>query len=227
MKFKKSRVALLIVQRVGVVFFWVSGLTLGWAGGLEWEQTAIEIGAQAADKTVTVDFSFRNATDHPVEILKIRTSCGCTVADSGKKTYASGEKGIVKAVFTIGGRKGKQEKTILVETSEKKSSDVLILRVNLPDTLKINKEALHWNIGDPLEPQSFEVSVIEPGTARIVAANSLGDSFQSYLKEIKIGEKFQVIVTPVTTEHPVQGTICLEVNDPGSRAIYLHTAVEN
>ena len=185
----------------------------------------MEVGAKAADKTVTVDFAFHNATDHPVEIRKIRTSCGCTVTDSAKKTYGSGEKGTVKAVFTTGGRKGKQEKTILVETSEKKSAERLTLRVNLPDTVKIDKEMLSWNIGDPLESQSFEVSVIEPGTAKVVAGSPLGTGFQADLKEIKAGEKYQVVVTPVTTDHPLRGTIRLEVADPGPRAIYLQTAV--
>ena len=198
---------------------------MGWAGGLAWERTTIEVEAKAADKTVTVDFAFRNPTDHSVDIRKVRTSCGCTVAASAKNTYGAGENGNVKVVFTAGGLKGKQEKSILVETSEQKTADILTLRVNLPDRVKIDKEMLSWNIGDPLESQSFQVSVIALGTAKVVAANSLDSGFQTDLKELKTGGEYKIIVTPVTTESPVQGTIRLEVSDPAPRAIYLRVKV--
>ena len=208
-----------------VTFLYIAGVAEIWAGSLDWEKTTIEVAAKPVDKTVTVNFAFRNTTDHPVEIVKIRTSCGCTVAESAKKTFAPGEKGTVKAVFTTVGRKGKQEKAIVVETSEKGTPDVLTLRVNLPDTIKVNKEMLSWNISDPLESQAFDVSVIAPGSAKVVAASPLGADFQADLKVIKGGEKYQVIVTPVMTDRPVQGTIRLEVADPAPRAIFLQVQV--
>lgn len=225
MKSVKTCVSLRFFQRAAFVLFWIAGVSMGRAEGLEWERTAIEIAAKPADKTVTADFAFRNTTDHPVEIRKIRTSCGCTVAESAKKSYAPGEQGAVKAVFTIGGRKGKQEKTIIVETSEKKSSDVLILRVNLPDTVKVNKEMLNWNIGDPLEAQSFEVSVVESGSAKVVNALPLGTGFQADLKELEPGKKYEIVVKPLSTEHPAEAALRLEVTDPGPRVIYLRMAV--
>lgn len=209
-----------------ISFLCVAGLAQGMAGGLVWEKSTIEAAAKPADKTVTVDFLFRNASDHPVEVRKIRTSCGCTVAESSQKTYAPGEKGTVKVVFTIGGRKGIQEKTVLVETSEKGSADVLTLRVNLPDSVKINKEMLVWEVGDPLEPQSFEVTVTEPGTSKVKAVRTLGTAFEAVLKEIEVGKKYLITVVPAATDRPAQGTVRLEVADPGTRAIYLRVRVE-
>ena len=57
-----------------------------------------------------------------------------------------------------------------------------------------------------------------------MGARPLGDAFQADVKEIKAGE-YQVTVTPVMTERPVQGTVRLEVADPAPRAIYLQVKI--
>lgn len=201
-------------------------LAAGFAHALEWEKTTLEVTPQAAEKTVETNFGFRNTGDHPVEILKIRTTCGCTVAGSARKTYGAGETGSVKVVFTVGGRKGMQEKTVLVKTSEKEAPDVLTLRVDLPDTVKIDKQLLEWKTGDPAEPKSFEVTVNEPEKTKIKSVRAFGDVFQANLKELEAGKKYQIVITPSSTQHAAQAALRLDVTDPGPRAIYLRLVVE-
>lgn len=206
-----------------VCFFF---LAAGFANALEWEKTTLEITPQAAEKTVEANFGFRNTGDHPVDILKIRTTCGCTVAGSAGKTYGAGETGSVKVVFTVGGRKGMQEKTVLVKTSEKETPDVLILRVDLPDTVRTDKQLLEWKTGDPADPKAFEVTVSEPEKTKIKSVRAFGEVFQANLKELEAGKKYQIVVTPSNTQHAAQAALRLDVTDPGPRAIYLRAAVE-
>jgi hypothetical protein len=193
------------------------------AGGLKWEQNTYSAKATPEDKKVEAAFVFTNTSTKPVEITNIRTSCGCTTAELPQKIYAPGEKGTVKSIFTIGGRKGLQEKTIIVQVADG-TRDVLTMRVEIPDSLKINKEMLTWQVGDPLESQSFDVSVIEPGV-KVKSVKTMGSQFSAELAETEPGKTYRIDVTPINTDRPLSGTIRLDVADPNPRAIYMKVGV--
>lgn len=194
------------------------------ASGLKWEQNTYSVTAAPADKKAEAAFVFSNTSAKPVEITNIRTSCGCTTAQLPQKVYGPGETGTVKSVFTFGGRKGLQEKAIIVQMVDG-TQDVLTMRVDIPDSVKISKEMLTWQVGDPLEAQSFEVSVIEP-EAKVKSVKAMGSHFSAALAETEAGKSYRIDVTPNTTDRPVSGTIRLEVADPGSRSLYLKVKIE-
>ncbi len=101
---------------------------------LTWERTLIEMGAKAGDTQAEAAFSFTNKSDEAVEILQVGTSCGCcTAAEVEKKKYLPGESGMVRVKFTFGKRKGPQEKTVIIKTSETGASRyILTFRVEIP-----------------------------------------------------------------------------------------------
>ncbi len=194
------------------------------AGTLNWDAKTCSIKATATDKEAEAAFAFTNTSANPVEIVKVRTSCGCTTAELPKKLYGPGESGSVKAVFTFGSRKGLQEKTLIVQMADG-AQDVLTLRVEIPDSVKINKEMLTWQVGDPLEAQSFDVSVLQTGT-KVKSARALGSNFEVKVAEIEAGKTYRVHVTPVNTDRPASGTVRLEVEDPGLRTLYFRVKIE-
>ncbi|CAN5521684.1 hypothetical protein BH09VER1_BH09VER1_56300 [soil metagenome] len=208
------------VLLAAALFLGGSSLT---AGELDWKQTTLAMEAVPADKKTEAVYTFTNTSANPVEIHKVSTSCGCTVAELPKKTYGPGESGHLKVVFTFGERKGLQEKTILVQAGENK--DVLTLRVNIADSVVVNPKKLFWKVGDPSEAQTFEIAVPEPATTKVLGAKALGGAFSAEFKEVESGKKYQVLVMPLSTARPQKGSILLEVNDPTHRSIYLPVEV--
>jgi hypothetical protein len=201
----------------------LTACTDGVAGNVKWESNAISIIAASSDKKAEALFVFTNTSNAPVEIGTIKTSCGCTSVALPKKIYAPGESGKLKVIFVFGERKGQQEKSIVVPFLDG-SRDVLTLKVDIPDSVKLNKEVLVWKMGSPAEPQAFEISIVQPGN-KVKAVKSLSANFTAFLKEIDPGKVYEVEVTPTRTDEPANGTIRVEVAEPGSRAIYLKVRV--
>lgn len=207
------------------VFLACASLLLGaatlFAGPLSWEKTTIELTATRGDKRVEAEFPFTNTSSAPVEIRAIRSSCSCTTADLPKKIYAPGESGSVRTVFTLGNRKGRQNKAIVVQTRE--GQDTLILSVDIPDSVKLSQEKLTWPVGAPPNEQTCDIQAITPG-ARVVSAKAMGANFAATL--VATGEgTYRLSVKPLATDRPVRSSIKLEIADPGSRVVFLPVQV--
>lgn len=195
---------------------------------LEWERTVHESKATPADKKAEISFPFKNTGEHPVTIRHIHSSCGCTVARLEQKIYQPGEGGRIEAVFTFGNRKGRQEKTLIVETdSSETPQEILLLRVEIPDTIRINKDRVTWEVGDPLEEQSFEITAEEGSRMEIRSLRSLSNGFEAQMNEINPGRTYRIAIKPLSTSHPMRGTIRLEVTDGRSnRTLNLQASVQ-
>jgi len=78
---------------------------------------------------VTTNFSFTNKGKKELNILKVKTSCGCTVSEPEKSKLKPGESSNIKVSFNSAGKNGKEEKQITVYSNDP---------VNPEYTLKIN-----------------------------------------------------------------------------------------
>src|SRR5438067_2418304 len=85
---------------------------------LKWEQIQVEVHPAVGDKEAIGHFKYKNSGDKPVRIKSVRTSCGCTAAQSQKDAIAPGDTGEVTATFKIGDRTGTQVKGVTVETDD-------------------------------------------------------------------------------------------------------------
>lgn len=77
-----------------------------------------DFGTIKQDQHVTHDFIFKNTGSANLIIEKTMTSCGCTAAVVGKKTYAPGEEGTLTVTFSAGKREGQQNKVITLVTND-------------------------------------------------------------------------------------------------------------
>lgn len=195
---------------------------------LEWERTVHESKAAITDKQAEISFPFKNTGEHPITIRRVHSSCGCTIARLDQKIYQPGEAGRIEAVFTFGNRKGHQEKTLIVETdSSEAPREILLLRVEIPDTIRVNKERVTWEVGDPLEEQSFEITAEEGNRMEIKSLRSLSNSFEAQMNEINPGKTYRIAVKPISTNRPLRGTIRLEATDGHSnRTLNLEASVQ-
>lgn len=106
---------------------------------------------------VTYAFKFKNSGDKPVKLGKVSASCGCTATAATRGEITPGQEGEVVATFNSTGRRGKQHKSIYVETDGNYpkqtlqiSATIIIQREILPDRV---------NFGTVRELQSSKQTV--------------------------------------------------------------------
>lgn len=85
---------------------------------LELDPPVYHFGVRQETDTVRKQFSLRNAGDEALEISKVQSSCGCTVATLDEKTIAPGDTVALQVTFALRDRSGKQRKTIILTTND-------------------------------------------------------------------------------------------------------------
>ena len=168
-------------------------------GALHWSAQQIFVTAKPGDKEAVAVFPFQNDGAAPVTITQIQPNCGCTTADLAKRTYAPGEAGEIKAVFTFGDRLGLQEKHILVTTDEPSAPPVsLVLRVNVPELITCTPRLLVWPKGAEPGELSAVITIADP---QRIAAIEVGDARQEVFKlriePVEPGKSYRLFVRPV------------------------------
>lgn len=69
------------------------------------------------DDPVTVTFRFSNASDHPIVITRVVTTCGCVVADYDRNPVLAKGSGSVRVTFKPKGYAGKLFRKVFVYTN--------------------------------------------------------------------------------------------------------------
>jgi Protein of unknown function (DUF1573) len=103
------------------------------AGGLAWERTTIDAAAKPGERAVSFEFRFENRGGRPVTLISAEASCRCVAVDAPLKAFGPGEKGVLRAAFSVGPGRGVQVQSITVTTDEPGASPVeLTLRMAYP-----------------------------------------------------------------------------------------------
>jgi cytochrome c5 len=107
---------------------------------LQWDSMDKLIAAKTGDGAVEFQFSVTNTGAEPVQIMEVRPSCGCTVADLPKSPWilAPGGTGSFRATVDIRGRRGLFSKTMLVASNA--GAQVLGLRVEIPEAPRLSRD---------------------------------------------------------------------------------------
>ena len=94
---------------------------------IEFEETAHDFGTVEEGDVVRVDYTFSNRGDQPLTITKVKTSCGCTTADTGwNEAIAPGESGKIPIVLRTDRLGGKVHKSITVTSNAKSSPETIL-----------------------------------------------------------------------------------------------------
>ena len=81
-------------------------------------QKIFNFGDLREGQIVAHNFKIFNRGGDTLKISKLRSSCGCTVVNSGKMNVAPGDSTIVRATFNTHNRKGEQRKYIYVVSND-------------------------------------------------------------------------------------------------------------
>ena len=197
-------------------------LCLSARAGLKWDQTSIELHPTATDKQAIGHFKYQNTGDKPVKFKSVRTSCGCTAAQTQKDEVPAGEKGEITATFNIGERTGTQVKTVTVETDDPANvTTVLTLKAVIPQQLEITPTFVFWGKGEEPKPKTIVVRAAKDFPVKHLKVTSSSPDFQAKVEETGDGQ-FKIDVRPQETNKQTASTLTIQPED--SQKIFYATA---
>lgn len=167
--------------------------TLAARAELAFDQTAIELQPSLLDREILAEFRFRNDSKQVVKVLGLSSSCGCTAVSADKTSYAPGERGIVRGVFTIGDRIGLQQKSIFVDTDHPGRIHLQFSAL-IPNWAELDPRILKWMPSDERKPKSLLAKVAD-GQIRLTATAS-APALDVSIEPTEVAQVFRLIVTP-------------------------------
>lgn len=197
---------------------------------LEWEHATLDLDAGPLDEKIDAVFRFTNTGAAPVTIAQTHASCGCTVPTLDKQTFAPGEKGELRVVYTIGeGTTGRQEKTITVLTNETPDESYLLtLRVQIPGLWEVHPKFVKWEHDEEPAAKTVTIRALHPELARPVGVASRDPRFTTELRASPDEPGvFVVSITPGSTAAPMFTSVTVETDTPADkkRVVQLYAVV--
>jgi hypothetical protein len=177
------------------------------ASALEWEKREQAVRVAPLQTEVAVEFAFTNTGSRPVEITDIRTNCDCLDAKSERQTYAAGERGVIRARFSVGDRLGLYERSVLVLTDESPEPVRLAVKVDVPAPAEAAPRTVDWALNAPAEPRSIEITVAPELSIDFTDAISTGAGFVAKLEPLEPGKRYRVVVMPKGTAERASAAI--------------------
>jgi len=193
----------------------LSYASLGYAqsdagNGLEFESKHLKFNATQGDDQVEAVFKFTNTSDRTVKILRVKSSCGCTVPNLEKKEYAAGESGEIKAVFTIGSRVGKQVKRIGIVTDAALNETTLTLETDIKEPVKIRPRFVLWS--SDRDPKEVTIT-IDAEDEFAIHDIGLNNGFTYETKVADSGKLFTLFITPPPAEISARGLLNIQMKN--------------
>ena len=182
---------------------------------LKWEQTTLELHPGFSDKEAVGHFKYENAGKTPIHFKSVRSSCGCTAAQSQKDEVPAGEKGEITATFKIGDRTGTQVKTVTVETDDPAQAvTVLTLRTIVPQLLDIKPTFVYWAAGEEPKAKTITVTTAKDSPAKNLTVTSSSADFLTKVEPGKSPGEWKIDVEPKQTARAMASSLTIQPDFP-------------
>ncbi|MBI9068223.1 MAG: DUF1573 domain-containing protein [Salinivirgaceae bacterium] len=93
---------------------------------INFDSKVFNFGTIKQGEKIPYSFKFTNTGKSDLMIRKIKTTCGCTVANSDKEIIKAGESSELKVVFNSAGKSNRQNKSITVISNDPTQSQVTL-----------------------------------------------------------------------------------------------------
>jgi hypothetical protein len=181
---------------------------------LKWEQTTLELKPAVGDKEAVGHFKYENTGKTPIHFKSVRTSCGCTVAQSQHEEVPPGQSGEITATFKIGDRTGTQVKTVTVETDEAAHAPiVLTLKAVLPEMLSMTPGFVFWMAGEEPKPKTILAKAGKDFPAKNLTVTSSNPDFLTKVEPAEAGQ-WKINVQPKQTTRMMQAALTIRPDFP-------------
>lgn len=196
--------------------------SLAW-GGLDFESRIVEVQAAADAREVPVEFNFSNTGSEQVIISHINPDCDCitvqakggTVLPNKSIRYRPGETGVIRSSFKVGNASGTVDQILAIwlEGDPKDEPSIqLTARITIPELVSMEPKALKWMVGSEPATQRITITMNHDKPIAVTRMASSSKSFRAELKTLEAGRKYEVLVTPLSTEGPGIGVIRVETD---------------
>lgn len=163
-------------------------------------------------------FPFKNTGLAPVRIIRMESSCGCTVAKIKKDVITPGEEGEISGTFNPIGRMGLQKQSITVITDHPKQESILLaLDILIAKTLSIKPYALIWTKDQLAETKTVQIQMQVKGTEgeSLKIENRLDDFETSLVNLAPDQGKYELRVKPTANTKSQRTTVRLTLEKDG------------
>jgi hypothetical protein len=182
-------------------------------GELIWESPIQEFERSPEDGSVEAHYGFKNTGSTPVTIARINSSCGCTVAQTDKKTYLPGESGQITARFSFGNRRGLQRKVITVGLADG-TEQQLALNVTILEPLTVRPGLLVWRVGEVPSAKTVQLTAAKGTPVKIRSVTSSSPRINAQLYSKTDSSDDTVTVAPVDTTEKLSTTVVIQTDYP-------------
>ncbi len=172
-------------------------------GGLTWEAKRFDLPAKEGVTELVAEFRFTNTGPDAVTVRDLRVSCDCTTAEIGKRDYAPGESGVVRAILRPGDRMGPLESEVSVFTSDPADPLVsLVVHTALPELLSYSDRTLRWKKGAAASEQSIQVDLRGPQAILTIEPkdSALAKQFGIRIDVVTPGRSYRLSFKPGTEQ---------------------------
>lgn len=131
---KDAEKALRVIATIEEYFAPMTQEQLAQSPKLKFEEMTHDFGSMKKNATASTEFLFTNTGKSPLNIRAMKPNCGCTVSKLEKFDFAPGESGAIKVDFDATGRRGNQQKSIVIFSNDPSApTQRLIIKAKVED----------------------------------------------------------------------------------------------
>ncbi len=184
---------------------------------VKFDTPTYDFGRIRAGQEIVHDFWFSNTGTGPLEVLKVRPSCGCTTAGQHDRIVQPGQSGKIPIRMNVGNASGPIHKTVMINTNCTGEGAAVTLHIQgevwqpiqaTPTSASFGRLTTEMVSESSMERRLTVVNNTEE-SVQITEAKSSNPAFTAEIKEVEAGKKFELVVkiaTPLSTG-PVTGNI--------------------
>jgi hypothetical protein len=88
----------------------------------------------------------------------------------------------------------------------------LATHIVVPELVTVEPKSLMWDLGSKPEPKTVTVTMKHSEPIKIVSMSGADPRFKQELKTIEEGKKYEVVITPTSTDKVGMGVVHLETD---------------
>ena len=144
---------------------------------IEFKEVVHDFGVLKPDAQVTCKFEFKNTGDAELEIINVRSTCGCTAAMPDKKKLAPGESSAIQVRYQSGKGSGTVEKKINIQSNDPAEPYItLTIKAKVVTDLDLKPAYLRFDNIDPDKPAELEVVLVTKDPENFTVSNLVSDT---------------------------------------------------
>ena len=151
------------------------------------KETEFNFGRVEKGKRIIHEYVFWNKGDRPLEIKRVKKSCGCTSAKSTKRTIQPGDSAAIKVVFDTKGYAGKVTKFVTVDSNDPQNGRVKLIITGWVEAMyRLNTGLISFGIIRPNdEPAETVMITFKKKNIRVKKVETNNEN----IKVIPLGQK--------------------------------------